>query len=110
MADEVPPAPQPEPPPPPEVRKARRKVQLRRSETSSTVKTSAGNFVAGALCITTAAGIAFAIAVPGLLSSQGARYSVRIEWKRRDAELDALAEQARKDGKLPPAPEARRGD
>jgi hypothetical protein len=116
MVDEVPAAPPPEPqpqPPPlpsPEVRKARRaeqRARLQKQRQGRVEKTSLGNKIVGALCITSVTGIVFAIAIPGLLSSQGARYSVRIEWERRGAEIDAIAEQARKDGKLPPAPEAK---
>lgn len=111
MADEVPAAPKPEPQPPPlpspEVRRARRAEQRARLQKAKPAKRPVGNIIAGTLCITTAAGIVLAIAIPGLLSSQGARYSVRIEWERRGAEIDAIAEQARKDGKLPPAPEAK---
>ena len=101
MADEVPAGPQPEPSPAPQARgRAPRRVRYQKRP-----EPGVGNVIATALCITTAAGIVFAIAIPGMLSSQGARYSVRIEWQRRDAELDAAAEQARREGKIPPAPE-----
>jgi hypothetical protein len=112
MVDVVPAAPQPEPRPPspplpsPEVRQARRRDARARLRKQPERK-SVGNIISGTLCITAATGIVFAIAVPGLMSSQGARYSVRIEWERRAAELDAAAEQARKEGKLPPAQESR---
>lgn len=98
MADELPAAPSPEPKPGPP--KAPRRMRYQKQPEPGGV----GKVIGGALCITTAAGIFFAVAIPGLLSSQGARYSVRIEWKRRDAELDAAVDQAIREGKLPPPP------
>lgn len=101
MADE---APQPDPPPSPEIRKARREAQRARFRQAPLTKkkASAGEIIVGTFCIAALLGVAGAIAIPGLYASQGARYSVRIEWQRRDAELDAAARQAREEGKLPP--------
>lgn len=103
MGDEVPLTSRPNPEPPdspgsdPRPRVPRKVLDQKRPDPGGV-----GTLIGGALCITTAAGIFFALAIPRLLSSQGARYSVRIEWQRRDAELDAAADQAIRDGKLPP--------
>jgi len=107
MTDEAPGPEANRPPlPSPEVRRHRAEVRERfRQSGEGRRKGPPGNLsdiIIGTVCLTTAAGIALAIAIPGLMSSQGARYSVRIEWQRRAAELDAAADQARREGKLPP--------
>lgn len=109
MPDEAPPPdpgqPVPPAPPSPEIRKARKDARARfgprPARPRNPDKTSVGDILMGTAVVVIAIGVVGAIAIPGLLSSQGARYSVRIEWERRAAEIDAAVEQTRKEGKLP---------
>lgn len=97
--------------PSPEVLKARAAAkaklnQIRGAAGKNPDKMSTSDIVMGSVIVTTITGVVLAIAIPGMCSStRGARYSVRLEWERRNAEIDAIAEQARRDGKLPPEPE-----
>jgi hypothetical protein len=101
--DDAPGKPDPTPPPPsPELRKARREARRERfRQAPAKKKASLGEIVVGSFCITAVTGCVLAIVLPSMLSSQGARRSVRIEWERRNAELDAMVERARAEGKLP---------
>lgn len=108
MADEAPgpePVPQPPPLPSPEARKARRaELRARFLARPAPKKGKVARIAGWTLAVTAASGMVLAIAIPGMLSSQGARYSVRIQWERRNAELDAAIGRARDEGKLPAEP------
>jgi hypothetical protein len=54
----------------------------------------------GLVIFVAAGGGLFVLAKVGMRSTAGARVSTRLEWERRDAELDRIISKAEADGKL----------
>jgi hypothetical protein len=61
---------------------------------------SVGHVIAEGVTLTLAAGVVFLLVSAVATPSQGARASTRLQWVKRQAELDRLADQAEAEGKL----------